>query len=172
MKIKYALLIIFTFCALLLIFYKHKNNEKNITPILLNKNHICANDSMIIINYKGPKAQIIWKDNSVSFFCEVKEAFHEKVIKVKYKNIKKIFVQNFDNLEWGSYTNNWQNAENLYYVIDSSVNGAMGVTYVPFIKIENAKNFQKKNGGKILHFNEINEQTLKESNKILKNLFQ
>lgn len=168
MKLKHILLIILSIFIIVFIFNNKKNAEKIITPIILNKNHICSNDSMIIINYKGPKAQIVWKDNTVSFFCEVKEAFHEKVIEVKKKNIKKIFVQYFDNLEWGSYKNNWIDAENLYYVIDSSINGAMGVTYVPFIKINNAKNFQKKYGGKILHFKEITKNTLKKSNEILK----
>ncbi|HIH2762311.1 MAG TPA: nitrous oxide reductase accessory protein NosL, partial [Candidatus Azoamicus sp.] len=64
-----------------------------ISPININKNHICACDSMILIDYNGPKAQIIWKDGNRSYYCEVREIFYEINDKIKKKQIKKIFVQ-------------------------------------------------------------------------------
>ena len=105
-----------------------KSNNEMVVPINLNKNHICANDSMIIIDYKGPKAQIIWKDNTRSFYCEVREAFYESTDKIKSRNIKSFYVQDFSNLEWDSYNDKWTTAENMYYVIDSEMDGAMGLT--------------------------------------------
>lgn len=147
---------------------KSKNNNIILTPINLNKNHICANDSMIIIDYKGPKAQIIWNDNTRSFYCEVREAFYDSTDKIKSRNIKGFFVQDFSNLEWDSYNDKWEVAENMYYVIDSDMDGAMGLTYVPFSNIESAKLFNNKYHGKILHYTEINKEVLTNSNMLLK----
>ncbi|HIH2763601.1 MAG TPA: nitrous oxide reductase accessory protein NosL [Candidatus Azoamicus sp.] len=62
-----------------------QKTEKDILPININKTHICACDSMIIIYYNGPKAQIVWVDNSRSYYCEVREIFYEINDKIKKK---------------------------------------------------------------------------------------
>lgn len=147
--------------------YKEKN-KADILPININKHHICACDSMIILDYNGPKAQIIWKDKSRSYYCEVREIFYEINNKTKNKMINKIFVQDFSNLQWGSYIDKWIEAENAYYVIDSNKDGAMGVTYVPFSNIESAKNFIKEYEGLLLNFNQIDTNVLTLSNELLK----
>lgn len=147
--------------------YKEKN-KADILPININKYHICACDSMIILDYNGPKAQIIWKDKSRSYYCEVREIFYEINNKTKNKMINKIFVQDFSNLQWGSYIDKWIEAENAYYVIDSNKDGAMGVTYVPFSNIESAKNFIKEYEGLLLNFNQIDTNVLTLSNELLK----
>lgn len=165
---KYIIILLIITAVILFIINKNKKIDENILPINLNKTHICANDSMIIINYKGPKAQIVWKNNNRSFFCEVREGFYESTNKIKNKNIKAFFVQNFDNLIWGSYINNWMHAENAYYVIDSNINGAMGLSYVPFKKLDNAKKFLEKYGGKIIKYKDINQNILSCSSSLLK----
>lgn len=164
MRYIFLCLILFVFCFFI---YKSQYKKIEIKPINLNKNHICESDDMIIINYHGPKAQIIWKDGSRSFYCEVREAFYESLDKVKNKFILAFYVQDFSNLEWGSYEDKWALAENLYYIIDSSKLGAMGLSYVPFSNLENAKKFLNENGGNLLLFNEINENTLIKSAEIL-----
>lgn len=165
---KYAILLT-TIVILFLIFknFKKENINEEI-PLNINKNHICACDSMIIIDYKGPKAQIIWKDKTRSYYCEVREIFYEINDKIKKKMIKKIFVQDFSNLDWGSYTDKWIEAQEAYYVIDSNKDGAMGVTYVPFSKLEDAKKFKKENKGQILKYDQITETILAKSNELLK----
>lgn len=145
-----------------------KKTDKEILPININSTHTCTFDSMTLIEYNGPKAQIVWKDKKRSYYCEAREIFYEITDNIKNKQIKKIFVQDFSNLEWGSYINNWIEAEKAYYVIDSTKDGAMGVTYVPFSNLDCAKNFMKKYGGKILNYKSINNDILTSSNELLK----
>lgn len=162
------ILCIFLYIFLSALIQSKKNNYNQINPVNLTKQHVCSNDSMIIINYNGPKAQIIWKDNSISFYCEVREIFYEINNNVKKKIIKKIFVQDFSNVEWGSYIDKWIEATDAYYVVDSIKDGAMGVTYVPFSSISCANTFISKYGGKLLTFNQIDNKILALSNNILK----
>ncbi|HIH2763600.1 MAG TPA: nitrous oxide reductase accessory protein NosL [Candidatus Azoamicus sp.] len=79
-----------------------------------------------------------------------------------------MFVQNFSNLTWGSYIDKWMEAEKAYYVIDSSKDGAMGVTYISFSNMDEAKQFIKEYGGILLNFNQINNEVLASSNELLK----
>ena len=165
---KYILYLFIITSIIFLGFYIKDKNNSEILPVDLTKNHICACDSMIIIDYKGPKAQILWNDNSRTYYCEVREAFYESTKKIKNKNIKAFFVQDFSGINWDSYIDKWILAENSYYVIDSKKNGAMGLTYVPFSNIEYAKSFIEKYDGKILKYNEITIETLNKSSLLLK----
>jgi len=151
-----------------LFFYLKRDNATS-TPVNLNRSHMCASDAMIIINYNGPKAQILWKNGTRSFYCEVREAFYESVNELRRKQIKALFVQDFSGLDWGSYENRWILANDACYVIDSVKDGAMGVTYVPFSDRNFAIEFLKLYGGKLLKFEEINIDILADSNKLLKN---
>ncbi len=120
------------------------SKESKSIPLNINKKHMCALDSMVIINYKGPKAQILWKDDSRSYYCEVREAFYESTNKIKNQRIKAFFVQDFSNLSWDSYVDQWMLANDAIYVIDSNKDGAMGISYVPFSNIKCAKEFLNK----------------------------
>lgn len=142
--------------------------DKAIFPENLNRTHSCTSDGMVIIDYKGPKAQILWKDGSRTFYCEVREAFFERTDIIKKKQIIAVFVQDFSFLEWGSYRDKWVLAEDAYYVIDSKKNGAMGITYVPFLDYNEANLFKNEFGGMILKFEEINIDVLSSSDMLLK----
>lgn len=165
-KIIYIFIFLFIFLSF---FYLRSNDKIDVSPLNLNKNHICASDNMIIINYNGPKAQILWNDNSRSFYCEVKEAFYDNLDKIKRKNIKAFYVQDFSDLKWGSYLDKWILAKDAYYVIDSNKDGAMGITYVPFSNFDFANAFLKENGGKLIKFDDITFEVLFNSSKLLKN---
>jgi copper chaperone NosL len=164
---KYIILIILFLLLSVSLFYFFRPNIV-LTPINLNKNHSCVSDGMIIINYNGPKAQIVWKDGSRSFFCEVREAFYESLDKIKNKKIQAFYVQDFSNIEWGSYIDRWVLANKVYYVVDSDKDGAMGLTYVPFSDLNAAENFIKLYNGRLLSYNEINRNTLSNSSNLLK----
>lgn len=163
---KYVSFFIVCFCFL---FFFLKKNDLDIKSVNLNKSQMCASDAMVIIDYKGPKAQILWKNGTRSFYCEAREAFYELTNNLKSRQIKEFFVQDFSGLDWGSYIDKWILAKNSYYVIDSRKDGAMGVTYVPFSDIIFADEFLRLNGGKLLKFEEINLGVLAISNDLLKN---
>jgi len=162
--------VILLFSLVVIIFFTLFFQKENIDikPINLNKNHMCASDAMIILNYNGPKAQILWKDGSRSFYCEAREAFYELLDKVQSKRILACYVQDFSNLKWGSYIDKWILANDAYYVVDSNKDGAMGLTYVPFSNLDSAKKFHDIHGGDLLKFNEINDKTLSKSAELLK----
>lgn len=161
------------FLLLVILFYLFVSicfakSVKPIFPENLDRSHSCASDGMVIIDYKGPKAQILWKNGNRTFYCEVREAFFEKFDVIKKKQIIVVFVQDFSFLEWGSYKDKWILADDAFYVIDSKKNGAMGITYVPFLDYDEAKLFKSKFGGVILKFEEINIDILFSSDVLLK----
>ena len=141
-------------------FSKNIFNEINTVPINITNKHSCADDRMILIDYNGPKAQVIWKDNTRSFYCETREVFSQLMNTNNSQRIKAVFVQDFSNLEWGSYTDKWINIEDAFFVINSKKYGAMGISYVPFKSFSAAKLFHKENGGQILQYKQINNKTL------------
>lgn len=166
---KFLYVLFFILVIILSFFSSTSKKIENVVPLNLNKNHECVVDSMIIINYNGPKAQILWHNGKRSFYCEVKEAFYEKLDNVKSKQIVAFYVQDFSNLKWGSYINNWILADKAVYVIDSSKDGAMGITYVPFTDYAEASKFLNLYGGKLVKFDDINLDTLFFSSSLMKN---
>lgn len=167
MRIFYYLLLLFF--LIFILFFLFKKESYDINPLNLTKNEICASDSMIIVNYNGPKAQILWKDGSRSFYCEVREAFHESLNKIRGKQISSFYVQDFSGIAWGSYIDRWILASEAFYVIDSRKDGAMGLTYVPFGNYDSANDFFKLYGGKIIKFIDIDDKVIAHSSKLLKN---
>ena len=163
MKKKYVFLF---FIIVILIFLKHEYNF--VAPIILSSKHICANDGMIVIDFKGPKAQILWRDGSVSFYCEVREAFYEWNDIIKRQRIRKFFVQDFSSVKWGSYVGNWTEACKAVYVIDSFKYGSIGISYIPFSDIVYANLFLNKYHGILVNFNDISIDLLDKSNDLLK----
>ncbi len=149
--------------SLLFLISCSKVDKFSYEPKNLDSNHICAEDYMIILNYNGPKAQILWKNGKISFYCEVREIFYEVLDIVQSKRIGAIYVQDFSNLKWGSYYDKWMKAEDAYYIIDSRKKGAMGVSYVPFNNKNEALKFQMDNGGKLILFKDINSEILNNS---------
>jgi len=160
-------LYIFSFFVLFFISCTSNTNIK-IEPINLTNEHSCDCDGMVIVEYKGPKAQILWKNGKRTLYCEVKEAFFEILDDVKGKRVSAIFVQDFSNISWGSYVDKWMKAEDAYYIIDSDKDGAMGITYVPFSIIDEALEFKENNNGKLLNFKDIDIDVLFNSNELMK----
>ncbi len=160
-------IVLILFFILFYYFFLDKKNDI-IVPHNLTKDEICVSDSMIVVNYNGPKAQILWKNGKRSFYCEVREGFYDIFDKVKEKQVLAFYVQDFSNIEWGSYIDKWILASEAIYVIDSIKDGAMGLTYVPFSDYESAVKFLNLYGGKIIKFSDLNLNVLSQSSKLLK----
>ena len=165
-KVYLSLFFIFLF---FIIFFTFNHDKKiNIEAKNLDANCICSSDGMIIIDYSGPKGQILWNDGSRTFYCEAREGFYELFDVLNSKKILAFFVQDFSNVNWGSYVDKWINSKDAIFVIDSSINGAMGVSYVPFSSIDAALNFKNIFGGNILNFSDINLDILIKTNELIK----
>lgn len=166
-KNKLIILIIIT-TIIITFFIAIKKKQKEITPITIESKHSCALDGMILNFYIGPKAQIIWKNGEVSFYCEAREVFYEWLDPITRKKIAKIFVENFDKSVWNAVIKYpWIEIQQAIFVIDNTKHeGAMFLSYVPFATIECAKKFQEENEGIILKEKEITKKVLQNSDAI------
>lgn len=162
-KLKLFFFVIFIVFIYIKLSFYNKNLPRNIT-----NTSVCVNDGMLLLDYNGPKAQIVWNDNTCSFFCEPREAFYEYFNPINRKRISNFFVQDFSCIPWGSYTDKWFNVEEAFFVINSDKNGAMGVSYVPFSNEFSATAFKKIYGGKLISFSKITPQILLKSNELLR----
>lgn len=160
--------IICTFILFCITLYLYKSKVVNDNFTNITQSCECVNDGMLLLEYDGPKAQIVWRDGKFSFFCEPREAFYELHNPTVKKKIKYFLVQDFSGVPWGSYTDRWINANEAFYVINSSKNGAMGVSFVPFSNECSANAFKLIYGGKVVPFSLITPQELLKSNELLK----
>ena len=103
---------------------------------------VCAVDGMILRDYDGPKAQILWRDGRRTFYCEAREAFAEWSDRIRRKRILEFYVQDFADRPWGHYPGHWIRAGEAVFVIESEMRGAMGSSFVSFRDPEHAAAFR------------------------------
>lgn len=160
--------VIFIFSLLLtLLTACSPSNNKPIKPITLTRANTCAVCGMIVLDYPGPHTQIVWKNKKHTYYCDLHEVMPQLFNSIEAARVATVYVQNFDNLKWGSYKNHWMKAKDAIFVVNSHKQSSMGVSYVPFKKIQNAELFQKKYGGKILPYRQITPTILQESEKLM-----
>ncbi len=136
------------------------------SAIDLTRKSACALDGMILMDYSGPKAQILWKDGKRTYYCDTTEGFSVWLDPIQQERIKAFYVQNYDNAPWDAYKGRWVDAKDPWYVINSKKLGAMGVSYIPFLQKKDAISFQKKYGGKLLQFKQITATVLANTEKL------
>ena len=146
--------------------------ETQATPTELSRQSVCYIDGMILLDYPGPKAQAITKNNETHYFCDVKGFLETWFDENRTFKIKSAFVQDFSGLKWGSYKDKWIQAEKAWYVFGSKLQGAMGQTMVTFSSNESAHAFMKENGGKVLGFDQINQDVLEQYLKQVRDSFR
>jgi copper chaperone NosL len=125
------------------------------TAIDLTADATCASDGMMLMEFEGPKAQILWESGERSYFCEAREAFEFWTNPIERNRMDGFFVQDFGGIEWGAHPDRWIRAQDATFVIGSNKLGAMGISYVSFSKPSDASSFQLKHGGRSLLLEEI-----------------
>jgi thiamine biosynthesis lipoprotein len=124
-------------------------------PQTLTGAEVCAIDGMILRDYDGPKAQILWRDGQRTFYCEAREAFGEWMDRVRRKRISEFYVQDFGGRGWGNYPDRWIRAQDAVFVIESEKLGAMGSSFASFLDPAEADAFSAQHGGRSLRLTEI-----------------
>jgi thiamine biosynthesis lipoprotein len=124
-------------------------------PQALTGAEVCAIDGMILSDYDGPKAQILWRDGRRTFYCEAREAFAEWLDRIRRKRIIEFYVQDFSDRGWGNYPDHWIRAQDAVFVIESEKLGAMGSSFVSFLDSAEADAFSAEHGGRSLRLAEI-----------------
>ena len=139
-----------------------------VAPLTLTRAAESAEDGMILLDYPGPKSQVLKRDGTVDFFCDTVGLLNALHDPDRAPAISRAFVQPFDGREWGSYADGWVEASEPVYVIGSRRMGAMGPTLVPFRERKNAAAFASRHGGKILAFEEITAKVMTEHARMVR----
>jgi len=112
---------------------------------------------MMVLNHKGPKAQIILSDKKVLWFTSVRDALSFTYSPEEPKNIAVVYVNDMSNAPWDNPgENNWIDARTAWYVLGSKKSGGMGAgEAVPFSDKQKAERFIQENGGRLAVYDNI-----------------
>lgn len=124
----------------------------------------CVLDGMLLKSFAGPKAQIVYADGKPDFFCNVMELFDHIFSLQSKRRVVAMYVQDAGKIDWEHPDANWIDAKTAIYVVGSKKAGAMGATFGTFSTMQSAENFVKAEGGKIVHFDQINPDMLTMTN--------
>ena len=160
-------MLIIVSCVFCLLITSCTHNSTRYKPQDLKTTTVCSKCGMIIADYNGPHAQIVWKDGKYSFYCDLFEIMPDIMNKAESERIGAIYVQKGFTKK-GTLTG-WIDAKKAIYVIDSKKLGSMGISYVPFEQLANAKKFQADYGGEILHYSQINNKVLEKTRELMIN---
>ena len=131
-------------------------------PALLGEDDISHYDQMIVMDHKGPRAQVhlAGKDEPL-WFSSVRDGLAYLRSPEQQAQILAIYVSDigvapsWDNMGTG----NWIDAETAFYVVGSDAKGGMGAPeFVPFSDEENAGIFARERGGEILKLIDITQE--------------
>lgn len=115
----------------------------------------CALDGMILKDYPGPKAQIQYAEGTPDFFCDLMELFTVVLVPEQKRRIAGMFVQDMGKADWDHPAGHWIDAKSAFYVVGGKKRGSMGPTFGSFSSEQDAAAFAKKEGGKVLPFDQI-----------------
>lgn len=118
----------------------------------------CSLDGMVLIDYPGPKAQILYAEGKPDFFCNVMELFSVVLMPEQKRRVAAMFVQDMGKANWDHPHANWIDAKTAFYVVGSKKPGSMGPTFGSFANTQDAENFVKKEGGRIVRFDQISPE--------------
>lgn len=115
----------------------------------------CALDGMLLGDYPGPKAQIHYADGNLEFFCDTVEMFNMVLRPESARRVRAVYTQDMGKADWKTPRGHWVDARQAFYVHGSRVKGSMGPTFAAFAQKPDAEAFARKNGGKVLRFDEV-----------------
>ena len=113
---------------------------------------------MTVVNHNGPKGQIILSDKQQAlWFTSVRDTIAFTLSPEEPKNISAIYVNDMSDADWDNPgADNWINAHQAWYVLNSDRSGGMGAPEaVPFATKNNAEQFADKRGGTVYDFDSI-----------------
>lgn len=115
----------------------------------------CSLDGMILADFPGPKAQIHYASGEPDFFCDTTEMFSIYLQPEQQKRITAIYTQDMGKTGWDKPQGHWIDARLAHYVLGSRKTGSMGPTLATFANRQDADNFARQYGGKVLEFDQV-----------------
>ena len=113
---------------------------------------------MTVVNHQGPKGQIILTDKQQAlWFTSVRDTIAFTLSPEEPKNIAAIYVNDMSDADWNNPgADNWIDARDAWYVLNSSLSGGMGAPEaIPFSTEKNARIFADEKGGTVHAFSAI-----------------
>lgn len=130
-------------------------------PQELSGSEISHYDQMIVVDHKGPKAQILLDSREEPvWFSSVRDAFSFHMLPEEPRDIAAIYVTDMGRAEtWADPGPGiWIEAREAHFVLGSDMRGGMGAEEpVPFGTEEAATTFAAEHGGEVAAFDEVPE---------------
>lgn len=126
-----------------------------VVPQTITAGTSCSLDGMTLADFPGPKGQIHYAIGTPDFFCDTIEMFSIYLQPEQKKRITGIFTQDMGKTDWEKPKDNWIDAKLALYVLGSKKTGSMGPTLAAFSRQQDAEDFSKKFGGKVLRFDQV-----------------
>ena len=125
-------------------------------PVEIDRSTSCSLDGMLLADYPGPKAQILYADQAKpAFFCDTMELINQLHAGEQVRAIKGAYVQDMGKADWNQPQGHWIDAKTAFYVLGSKRHGSMGPTIASFAQEADATKFAGEHGGKVLRFGDI-----------------
>lgn len=141
--------------ALLALLAACSESVQQVAALEPNSGTACALDGMVLRDYPGPKAQIHYAEGAPEFFCDMMELFTTILAPEQKRAVAMIYVQDMGKTDWERPEGNWIDAKKAIYVIGSKKTGSMGPTLGSFSSTQDAEAFVKKEGGKVVRFDQV-----------------
>jgi copper chaperone NosL len=124
-------------------------------PLELTRDVACSLDGMTLLDYPGPKAQILYEQGAPDFFCDTIELFAIVLKPEQQRAVRAIFVQDMGQADWENPSGHWIDARTAFYVTGSRHRGSMGPTIASFASEQDARALVAREGGRVLRFDEV-----------------
>lgn len=138
-----------------------KRVEEKPLPIEFTRQHTCRVCGMIIVDFPGSKAQIHYRNGEIDTFCSTLDMFLFYHQPDRPRNIIAIYVNDMGRADWEHPSGNWIEARQAFYVYGGDIMGPMGEALVPFSNRNDADEYVKKHGGRVIRFEEITPDILR-----------
>jgi copper chaperone NosL len=130
-------------------------SEKPAQPAEISRDTTCSLDGMTLMDYPGPKAQILYEQGAPDFFCDTIELFATWLKPEQSKRVRAVYVQDMGQADWNQPTGHWIDARTAFYVAGSKLRGSMGPTIASFAREQDARALAAKEGGRVLRFDQV-----------------
>lgn len=121
----------------------------------VDRNTADAVDGMILLDYPGPKGQIVYAEGKPDFFCDTVGMFAMFLKPEQQRQVRGLFVQDMAQADWNNPVGHWIDAKAAFYVAGSKARGAMGSTLASFASEKAARDFAATQGGKVVRFEQV-----------------
>jgi copper chaperone NosL len=152
-------LLVVCFAVVLLAACGRTEGPGAVVAVEIDRSTACSLDGMLLGDYPGPKAQILYADRSEpDFFCDTMEMFAIFLKPEQVRRVRALFVQDMGKADWNEPRGNWIDAKSAWYVHGSAKHGSMGPTIASFALEADAQKFAREHGGKVVAFADVTPQ--------------